>query len=66
MKLFAAIHIPSWNCLKFLHVFVGYQNLKETSMQQNFTDSIQFYQAACKMHPKFGGNFAPRSFAGFI
>ena len=35
-------------------------------MKQNFTDSIQFYQAAYKMHPKFGGNFAPQSFAGFV
>ena len=35
-------------------------------MQQNFNDSIEFYQAAHKMHPKFGGNFAPQSFAGFI
>ena len=26
-------------------------------MQQNFTDSTQFYQAAYKMHPKFGGSF---------
>ena len=29
-------------------------------MQQNFTDSIQFYQAALKMHPKIGGNCQPR------
>ena len=35
-------------------------------MQQNFTDSIQFYQAAYKMHPKFGGNFTQQSFAGFF
>ena len=35
-------------------------------MQQNFTDSIYIYQVAYKMHPKFGGNFAQQSFAGFI
>ena len=39
---------PGWNCLNFLHVFVGYQAnflkiyifLQKTSMHQNFTDSI--------------------------
>ena len=63
-----------WNCLNFLHAFVGYQAnfprfykiLKETSMHQIFTDSICFDQAAYKMHPKFGGNSVLQSFAGFI
>ena len=32
-----------------------YISLMEISMHQNFADSIQFYQAACKMHPKLGG-----------
>ena len=35
-------------------------------MHQNLNDSIKFYQAAYKVHPKFGGNSEPRSFAGFI
>ena len=35
-------------------------------MQNNFTDSIQFHQAAYKMHLKIGGNSETRCFAGFI
>ena len=35
-------------------------------MHSTFTDAIYIYQAAYKMHPKFGGNSAPQSFAGFI
>ena len=34
-------------------------------MHQNSTESIEFYQAAHKMHPKFGGNYETR-FSGFI
>ena len=35
-------------------------------MHQNFTDAIQIYQAAYKMHPKSGGNSEPRSCAVLI
>ena len=35
-------------------------------MHQNFTESIEFYQTAYKMHPKYGGNSETQSFAGFI
>ena len=35
-------------------------------MHQNFTESIRFYQAAYKMHPKFDGKSEARSFAGSI
>ena len=34
-------------------------------MHQKFTDSVQIYQAACKMHPELGGNSELRSFARY-
>ena len=38
----------------------------EMLIQKYFSVVFDFYQAATKKYPNFGGNFKPWSFAGFI